>query len=213
MHYFCISFNDHSNKYGLLTYIWPQVSSWLPTFVSLKSYLGPKFINTGLPEAATVFPSVGMCEISNSYALHQNSFHPILYRNTKTWCFTFVFKFVRLNWRVLLRFRTVRLRYYELCAKTTFCVFNLPQLVKATLILQNVRLLLFCTSGRNLHFFISFCSSYGGFLNASAKNQIEFTHHRNGRKANPAARDGSHYRRSYAKLLGIVLKLTFSSLV
>lgn len=36
------------------------------------------------------------------------------------------------------------------------------------------------------YFLISLCSSYGGFLNASAKNQTAFTHHRNGRNANPA---------------------------
>lgn len=34
--------------------------------VLLKSYLGLKFMNTGLPETSTVFPSVRTCEISNS---------------------------------------------------------------------------------------------------------------------------------------------------
>jgi hypothetical protein len=55
---------------------------------------------------------------------------------------------------------------------------------------------------QNLHFLISLCSSYGGFLNASAKNQIAFTHHRNGRNANPAERNSSYY----GPMIGIALK-------
>jgi len=74
--------------------------------VLLKSYLGLKFMNTGLPETSTVFPSVRTCEISNSWVLHQKGFHPILYRNTKTWCFT-----RGLVGEFHLRFSTVWLRY------------------------------------------------------------------------------------------------------
>jgi hypothetical protein len=55
---------------------------------------------------------------------------------------------------------------------------------------------------QNLHFLISLCSSYGGFLNASAKNQIAFTHQRNGRNANPAERNILYY----GPMIGIALK-------
>lgn len=37
-----------------------------------------------------------------------------------------------------------------------------------------------------LHFLISFCSSYSGFLNASLKNQKVFIAHTNGKNAHPA---------------------------
>lgn len=35
------------------------------------------------------------------------------------------------------------------------------------------------------HFFMDFCSSYAGFLNASSKNQMLFTAQIKGRNANP----------------------------
>ena len=169
--------------------------SWLPAFISLKTYLGLNSWILVFLKLQQYFQVLVCVKYQTDKCYIRKVSIPYSTVIQKH----YVSRACLRSWGLAGKFHLGSARYdYVIrnCVRKLRFVFNLPQLEQAILILQNVRLLLFCTSGRNLHFFISFCSSYGGLRNASAKNQIEFTHHRNGRKANPAARDGSHYRRS-----------------